>query len=318
MTKISIAIPTYNRKEYLRDAIKSILRQTHRDFILYIFDNASDYDIQGFLSEFNDERIKLIRSERNLGNLSNFERIFSYEFGTEYLVVFHDDDTMSPDFLRFNAEQLDCCPNAVFVGSRMNFVSNPSRMSSHEYKERVPQAKKLPDQCSFVKLLLSDFDLCFDSVMYRTRYLTHDLDVFTKKYSKWFDRPYLVHLSAKGPILVSSARLLNYRVHSNQDSQSPTQDGEEELLALYVLYKEIIMREPRYAGLYFTYSTNTLLLAGFSFAQNLHQYIQFIRLARSRGLFKFQYLNIKGAWYVLSHTKKFVLWTWRSFAPTYD
>lgn len=293
MTRVSIAIPTYDRKEYLREAIESILAQTLGDFTLYIFDNASNYDIQGFLDEFNDRRIKLVRNDRNLGNLANFERIYAYVFDTEYLVVFHDDDTMSPDFLKFNVEQLSLHPDAVFIGSRMNFVSNPSRMNRYLKKRRIPSVKKLPDQHSFVRLLLSDFDLCFDSVMYRTHDLTPDLGVFVEKYDKWFDRPYLVHLSGKGPILMSNARLLNYRIHPNQDSQSFTQDRHVELLALYALYKEIIMQDSGSLRQYFIYSTNFLLLAGFSFAQNLHEYIRFLQLARSKGLFRLQYLNIR-------------------------
>lgn len=307
MTKVSIAIPTYNRKEYLRDAIESILAQTYEDFTLYIFDNASDFDIEEFLNEFNDRRIKLIGSSKNLGNLGNFKRIFSYEFDTEYLVVFHDDDTMSPDFLKVNVEQLNHHPDAVFIGSQMNFVTNSSRMNFHRRKKHLPPAKMIVDQHGFVRLLLSDFDLCFDSVMYRTRNLTPNLDAFIEKYNKWFDRPYLVHLSGKGPVLISSVKLINYRVHSDQDSQSPAQDGEKELLALYLLYKEIILRKSGYARLYFTYSTNFLLLAGFSFSHNLHEYIRFLRLARSKDLFKFQYLNFRGAWYVLSRIRKLVL-----------
>lgn len=132
MTRVSIAIPTYNRREYLRDALESILAQTYEDFVLYIFDNASNYDIQGLLNEFNDERIRLVGSDRNLGNLGNFKRIFAHAFDTEYLVVFHDDDTMSPDFLKFNIEHLSLHPDAVFIGSRMNFVSNPAHMGDRK------------------------------------------------------------------------------------------------------------------------------------------------------------------------------------------
>lgn len=307
MTRVSIAIPTYNRREYLRDALESILAQTYEDFVLYIFDNASNYDIQGLLNEFNDERIRLVGSDRNLGNLGNFKRIFAHAFDTEYLVVFHDDDTMSPDFLKFNIEHLSLHPDAVFIGSRMNFVSNPAHMGSHLKSGRLSHVKKLPDAHGFVRLLLSDFDLCFDSVVYRTHHLTPDLSVFIEKYNKWFDRPYLVHLSSKGPVLISSAKLLNYRMHSNQDSQALTQDRQKELLALYALYKEIIVRNSGSLRHYFTYSTNFLLLAGFSFAQNLREYLRFIQLARSKDLFKLQYLSIRGCWYALSRIKKLVI-----------
>ena len=102
MHRISIAIPTYNRKDYLKKCIESILSQSFSDFKIYVFDNCSDYNIEKFINDFSDTRIELIKSPQNLGNIGNFERIYNYDFPSEYLVIFHDDDTMHPKFLEIN------------------------------------------------------------------------------------------------------------------------------------------------------------------------------------------------------------------------
>jgi len=41
MPKVSVIIPTHNRAEFLRSAIKSVLNQTFQDFEIVIIDDAS-------------------------------------------------------------------------------------------------------------------------------------------------------------------------------------------------------------------------------------------------------------------------------------
>jgi len=41
-TRVTVGIPTFNRANLLREAIDSVLSQTHRDFRLIVSDNASD------------------------------------------------------------------------------------------------------------------------------------------------------------------------------------------------------------------------------------------------------------------------------------
>ena len=39
--RVSVAIPTYNSADYLREAIESVLAQEYQDFDLIVYDNAS-------------------------------------------------------------------------------------------------------------------------------------------------------------------------------------------------------------------------------------------------------------------------------------
>jgi glycosyltransferase involved in cell wall biosynthesis len=41
MTSITIVIPTYNRKEFLKDAIESVIAQSFRNYECIITDNCS-------------------------------------------------------------------------------------------------------------------------------------------------------------------------------------------------------------------------------------------------------------------------------------
>lgn len=53
----SIIIPTYNRREKLKKAIESVLKQTHKDFELIIVDDGSKDNTGELVKSFIDERI---------------------------------------------------------------------------------------------------------------------------------------------------------------------------------------------------------------------------------------------------------------------
>ena len=104
--KVSVCIPTYNRPDFLRQAIESVLAQTFSDYELIISDNASEDSTTDLISSFKDRRIIYIRKEKNIGAIDNFNSCLAAAKG-EYITIFHDDDIMLPDNLAFKVEALD-------------------------------------------------------------------------------------------------------------------------------------------------------------------------------------------------------------------
>jgi glycosyltransferase involved in cell wall biosynthesis len=51
--KVSICIPTYNRKDYLKETLDSVFTQTYRDYEVVIVDDGS--------TDGTEEMIKLFR-----------------------------------------------------------------------------------------------------------------------------------------------------------------------------------------------------------------------------------------------------------------
>ena len=64
---VSVIIPTYNRSERLRRAIRSVLAQTYQNFEIIVVDDASSGDVAEIIAEFNDTRITYIRHQKNKG-----------------------------------------------------------------------------------------------------------------------------------------------------------------------------------------------------------------------------------------------------------
>lgn len=306
MSKVTVAIPTYNRRDYLKQSIESVLAQTFSDFEILVFDNHSDYNVADFLDGFNDPRIKLVGSEENLGGFGNFCRIYLYKFASPYLVIFHDDDAMHPQMLEREFGVLEKNPSAVFAASDLNFIHDHKSINKFSKlgKQRPPFICRTAG--GLVRLFMKDFDLCFDSVMYKTSALLDSAAV--EQFGKWGDRSYLVNLAKKGPVVVLKEKLVNYRIHPKQDSQDSSAGfGQIELLAKFFLfYKENLPRPLSFwdKWLFYSYTTNSLVLFPSSFVKNFRDYWNIIKICRQEGLFYFRYINIRGIYYFYKALKR--------------
>jgi glycosyltransferase involved in cell wall biosynthesis len=95
---VSIITPTYNRPEYLKQAIASALAQTYEYFELIICDNHSTENPQAIIETFNDPRIRFFRHDRNIGMIKNILYGFQKAQG-KYIAFLLDDDLWEPEFL---------------------------------------------------------------------------------------------------------------------------------------------------------------------------------------------------------------------------
>ena len=60
MEKVSIIIPTYNRKKYIKTAVKSALMQSYKKIEVIVVDDNSNYEISEYLKDF-DNKITIIK-----------------------------------------------------------------------------------------------------------------------------------------------------------------------------------------------------------------------------------------------------------------
>jgi len=218
MPKVTVAIPTYNRKDYLPEVLKSVRAQTFKDFEVLVFDDHSNYDVAALLEDFKDLPIKLIKSEKPLGNVGNFGRIVSHNYTTPYLVVFHDDDVMNPKLLEREVAVMDANPNLVFMGTDLIFISNHSQMFNFPQIGGEINLTIFQTPQDLLREFLKGFRYCFGSTMYRTNKLEFSAE-FSQPLYTWHDRPYLLNLAKKGPAAILREPLVNYRLHAAQVSQ---------------------------------------------------------------------------------------------------
>lgn len=107
---VSIIIPTFNRPDHLKRAIRSSLKQTHKNIEIIIIDDHSNYDLTSIIESFHDDRIRLFRNETNQGSVYSRNRGLSNCKG-DYVNFLDDDDEILPDkierqLIKFNQSEI--------------------------------------------------------------------------------------------------------------------------------------------------------------------------------------------------------------------
>jgi glycosyltransferase involved in cell wall biosynthesis len=88
--KISIILPTYNRRHVLPRTIASVLAQDEKDFELIIVDDCSTDDTGAYLASLGDPRIRVVRPAHNVGTAG--ARNLGLQAAQAGIVALLDDD----------------------------------------------------------------------------------------------------------------------------------------------------------------------------------------------------------------------------------
>ena len=107
--KVSVILPVHNRADVLPRAIRSVLDQELREFELIVVDDGSTDGSAEVAELFGDERIRLIRLDRNRGG--NVARNEGIRAARAPLIAFLDsDDRYFPDKLAWTAAEFERRP----------------------------------------------------------------------------------------------------------------------------------------------------------------------------------------------------------------
>lgn len=93
--KVTIAIPTYNRGEFLTKALDSALAQSYKNIEVIVSDNDSTDNTLEILSNYNDARLTIIQHRTNLGMVGNWNACLNIASGKLFLLL-SDDDFLEP------------------------------------------------------------------------------------------------------------------------------------------------------------------------------------------------------------------------------
>lgn len=95
---VSVLMTSYNRENYIHEAIESVLASTYNNFELIIVDDCSTDKTVEIAKTYADKdyRIKVYENQVNLGDYANRNKASSYATG-EYIMFVDSDDKIYPD-----------------------------------------------------------------------------------------------------------------------------------------------------------------------------------------------------------------------------
>jgi len=111
--KVSVIIPTYNRRELVQEAIDSVLAQTYTDYEIIVVDDGSTDGTREALQERYGDRIRYVWQE-NQGESAARNRGIEMARG-EYIAFLDSDDVWLPEKLSKQVNLLDYSPEVGLV-----------------------------------------------------------------------------------------------------------------------------------------------------------------------------------------------------------
>ncbi|GAB3254563.1 glycosyltransferase family 2 protein [Nocardioides dilutus] len=123
MTRISVGLPVYNGEKYLRQALDSLVTQTHTDLEIIISDNASTDATAEICQEYaaSDPRIRYFRQDVNRGGAYNHNFVLA-QATAPYFRLFSHDDWILPTCLEKCAKALDEHPDVVLAWTETTMI----------------------------------------------------------------------------------------------------------------------------------------------------------------------------------------------------
>jgi Glycosyl transferase family 2 len=119
--KFTVIIPTRERSDTLRSAIKSCISQNYDNLEIIVSDNCSQDDTYDVINSYQDERIKYINPGKRLSMAGNWEFALSHASG-DYVNYIGDDDAMLPRAFNNLNEILNELKCQVFSWKKDDFV----------------------------------------------------------------------------------------------------------------------------------------------------------------------------------------------------
>ena len=215
---VTVGIPTYNRPDLLREAIKSVLLQTFSDFRLVISDNASDRATRDAVESFTDPRVAYNRSDHNVGMLGNFNRIIELA-DTEFLMILPDDDLLYPDYLASAMEALRQFRSVGVVHTAFNLLDLEAQVLT---RAMSPMKGKRPitvesGQRYLERSMTAVWPVCFSSATYRTSAIV-EAGGFRDDELPFADLPLWMRIALQWDFAFLARPLAGYRHHPDTSS----------------------------------------------------------------------------------------------------
>jgi len=157
--KVSVIMAVYNGEKYLRDAIRSILSQTFKDFEFIIVNDGSTDKTKAILGRFDDARITLINNKKKTSMARAHNIALAHARG-KYIAVMDSDDISLPSRLAKQVKYLDKHPLIGLLGSWHKIIGR---------RGLTPEVRAFPVSPGLAKwhLLLGGYCFSHPTIMMR-------------------------------------------------------------------------------------------------------------------------------------------------------
>ena len=103
--RVTVLLPTYNRRRYLGEALASVLRQSYPDLEIFVIRDGGE-EVSDIVRSFPDPRVVFIDRKENRGKPFSLNEALTRARG-KYVAYLDDDDVYYPDHVRTLVDALE-------------------------------------------------------------------------------------------------------------------------------------------------------------------------------------------------------------------
>lgn len=133
MSQISVVIPVYNVKEYLRQCIESVLSQSFRDFDIILVDDGSTDGSESLCDDYSEQYSNVTTIHQENSGPAASRKAGVLKANGDYIVFIDSDDYIDSDYLEFLMDVVQKSKADVVTCEYESFYPNGKR----EYRDKV-------------------------------------------------------------------------------------------------------------------------------------------------------------------------------------
>jgi glycosyltransferase involved in cell wall biosynthesis len=239
MKQLAIYVLTYNRPEFVSEALTSILNQTFQDYDLYISDNSTKDDTMHAVNAIVEQnKIKYIRRVPSLSATDHFNKVLEELGNYEFVMLSHDDDLLHPTAIEKIMQILVSDKSLSGTGCNSLILKN-GKVTETPFNPYLSSDTRVNNSYDLLNHYLTKrlSHIPFPFYIYRTAKI-HGLTFDFLKGGKHTDVSFLAEAADRGPLYWIAEPLASYRKHESNDSSLI------DLLATLSLCKYIIRKHP--------------------------------------------------------------------------
>lgn len=176
---VSVILTCYNRENYIRRSLESIINQTYTNLEIVVVDDCSTDNSVEIIKSYNDKRIKLICLDVN-GGIGIAKKTGGDNSNGEYLCFLDSDDYYMPEYVELNINKATSGNHDIILGRKYLKYgnSNPIVEFPYTYNRLAYQAinamflrRDLYNNISFSELRLFEDRGTLPRLVYHTKNL---------------------------------------------------------------------------------------------------------------------------------------------------
>ncbi len=191
MDLVSVIIPTYNRRNFLKIAIDSVLKQTYKNFELIIIDDGSTDNTEELVKSYKESRIKYFY-QFNRGPAVARNKGIKISKGN-YIAFLDSDDRWREDKLKIQLEAMKKYPDYL--------ISHTEEIWYRNGKILNPKKKHKKQHGNIYKQSLELCAISMSTVMVK-REIFDKIGLFDEKLEVCEDYDYWLRVTSQYPVLL--------------------------------------------------------------------------------------------------------------------